>query len=246
MNPTIGQFFRGDPNLQAYYDLSRGEADYSGNGRNGSVVGGRSLATIGKNVGYRFDTSQTSYVNLPKNFPSDLAYHFTFMSWIYPEKNINENNYIIDLEGQWWVSYQWLSDKQQVDFRIYDGSSTQHVQTPAGSAPVGQLMLVTATFSSDYIRRIYINDVCREQDQMASYLRTGPNDYNAIGNYGYSVSAGYTFGGTIFESAIFDREVTGQEISQYYNAVTKKNKKLFSLYYEAPATSNALFFGTNF
>ena len=189
---------------------------------------------------YSFHFDGTQYINIPD---SDLLSFgngtndspFSISAWI--KKPLNANEAIISkfgntggTSGYEWLLWVVLTSPHRIRFAVYDNSNAVY-QFREGNTTIdtGEWIHVVATYdgrgnpsgaagnTANQGMKIYINGI-----EESSYTDNNGGNYVAMHNTPRVVQIGATnnsnqFDGEISNTAIFDKELTNQEVLKIYN-----------------------------
>jgi hypothetical protein len=230
---SIKQFFKGDPTLLRYYDLST-RADLSGKGKNLSVVGnGAKLSGFGG----LFDGSGAYSIS------ETITYgDFTNMAWI--KTNILGTGTIIESISQIGggsvnnnIAYIGIVETGHSTYpgRAWYGAYFSNNYDLAGTKRIddGKWHLIVQVRSGSR----HLGYLDGKLDVSGSIPTTGANPGQDSVGYNRYYNVGY-FRGWIREVAVFSRVLSPDEISAYYNwAIGARNKSIFI--FDVPSVINA-------
>ena len=259
----IGLFFRGDPTVKAYWGLSGDAIDYS------EKTGALTLYGSPLYLSGYFDLSisplnSTSNVIYTTNVTPLQISHPTVMCWIKINDFSNDSTIIAEQPRGTWGDGRGYSlsvtTAGNVHFSIGDAGGSWISFNGNTVLSPKRWYFIAATYDGSQMR-LYVNGILDGTHNTTATISFtdsssgGPNPQTFyVGMQHKNIDSSpttvadlaYPLNGDISELSVFSRALDKNEISQYYNWATGKDRKWYSLYYEAPATSNALFFGTNF
>jgi len=194
-------------NTRSYPNSGVTWTDLSGNGNNGTLVGG---------VGYSADNGGVltfdgvdDYVPLVDNFGNPQR--FTIDFWCYPTAlNVDSNNNyrrILTAEG---VNANFILIEQggDISFRVPGGSSDNF--TASGFTGINQWGHVVCTYDQGY-KRIYFNgSFVSQKEEVGSTVNFGTPQIVSPSNI-------QTFEGRIANFRIYDRALNAKEIEKNFN-----------------------------
>ncbi|MDD5570625.1 MAG: YCF48-related protein, partial [Bacteroidales bacterium] len=216
--------------LVAYYPFNNNANDESGYGNNGTLFGPSSVADKNSksNSAYNFDgVDDYILINDPVPPVLQIQNEITLSAWIYATQYPATNRLLLIAGSQYDVSGHGAtifldgrinSDGQtsptgHIHFQIGDG--TWHVSNSNSQVPLNQWVHIVATRKANENAKIYYNGVLQPSTSFAwtgSVSYTGA--YFAIGR-----QRDYTdrfFKGTIDEVRVYNRALSGTEVSSLY------------------------------
>ena len=229
---SIGLFFRGDPTLKLWLPFEEGNpADLSGNGNNGVLQGGISKNQGKIGDGLYFDgtndyVSTTTQYNNPQTF-SLLAW---FRTSVASGKKIIgfENNQTGELSNHF-DRHLYVGTDGKLYFGIF--GTACHTIFTSNIVTDNNWHLAVGTFASNVMKLYLDGKFITSLGIGAAYNYSG---WWRIGSYkvggGWVNSSNGYFPGYIDEPSVFVRELSPQEISQYYQwAIGSPKKNYYSL-----------------
>jgi len=236
---SIGRFFQGDPTLVGYWQLGGNSLDNSGNGNNGTntaVSYSPAYSRFNGGQGASFNGS-SSVITISNATSLQITGALSISFWIYP--NVNNVEQTIIAKGPNAIGgaeYLVLlgADNGNGDIRFVSSNSSNwfgvHNANSSDNLATGQwyhiVVVRTGNTSSDTLR-IYKNG----KSLPVSVESTNPSyvsatSYNVVfGNNSSGVNE--WFNGYLDEVGIWNRALTPQEISQYYQWATSQPRKTY-------------------
>ncbi len=194
--------------------------DISGNGINGSLVGGTGLAVGRVGQGFSFDGIDDK-VSIPHNANQNTGSQITIEGWVYPD-SYGHGRPILEKRsagnvGGWDLETVTspFGNINSLGFYIWIGGSVQSLFTPSNSLSVGVWQHVAATYDGTTMR-VFVNGV-----EIASRAQSGSIDASTeplgIGNNVVNPN-GFVWHGGLDEISLYNRGLTAAEVQSIYNA----------------------------
>jgi hypothetical protein len=235
---SIGLFFRGDPNLLAWWDFEQGSTDKTGNGYTGTDT--NIVYVPGKfGLAPKFNgTSSTITTTMNSGLNGDV----TFMAWVNfaSYADATHDRYILCSHvasySNYWIALD-LANGPQLNFEKYDGTNNPGVRINY-NFPLNTWHLIVGVEQNKILYLYWDGRLLGQASDTTTSISTYSNLY--IGSDAGNAASRW-MNGMIDESAIFSRALSPQEISQYYRWATSPRPK-YTLISLPPDSRFFLFF----
>lgn len=243
---SILEFFSGDVSLKGCWPLNGNAMDWSGNGNHGTLSGnpsGTPSEADGRfHMGYRNDggvrgsgSGSGQYISLPSGASLKNLTTATILCWYFPIANPSTQNggiYYESTSNAGFTRFGLFHTTTGNLLAVFRDSEISTGFTITETTPnwLGRWQFLAFTLNSaNVLISLYRNGVVigTEGTPKNGSTNSTPTDI-AMGAF-VNASAGqvYEINGVIDETAIFNRELTPAEISQYYAWATSAPKMFY-------------------
>lgn len=218
---------QGGSNLAAYWPLDGSSAsDVSGNNYDGSNNAQAGKTGVLGTEGYGFDGSN-DYIDLTNHMSSLATSSFTVCSWVKPNTFSNEH-------GIFQVDFDWNSGEKS-GWSVHIRSGKYKVKMPyAGSGGTSSGTStdtwhhVCGSYGSSGNVRLYVDG--NREVNTGSSTSYDTDDFTTIGSWAPNgegdTKSTNSFDGEMDETRIYDRELSGSEVSDLYDRASGSNNTM--------------------
>jgi hypothetical protein len=233
---SIGRFFQGDPTLQGYWQFYSSSVDNSGNGHDGTdtLVDGYgpqySLISGGGGVSM-YNNYATIVVGSSSDFSYDGTQPWTLMFFAWGQGQISAQATIFQkYDSSGYIGY-YVAVSDKIYVRLSNFSTYIEAHADVGLQDLDRFhnhwhhVAVTYDGSSSASGiRVYRDGIPRTMTTAGSGL-TGSITNMISPSFGGVGKTNFSYIGYLAEAAIWNRALSDQEISQYYQWATSAQKK---------------------
>ncbi|NQV35082.1 MAG: discoidin domain-containing protein [Phycisphaeraceae bacterium] len=202
-----------DESLVLYLALDEGQGtvatDASSYGNNGEIVG--DAQWVDGHEGMALEFVQGSHIVVPEIPEHDVTGELSLITWV---KNTGTAGWVRMIDKSQWQTSGFdliLTDGAAVPrFEFFVNNTTSLVDA-SGPVVDGEWHFVAATFGSQTLR-MYVDGILEGENGSAGDVDINPNDWPIMVGAESSSNGGWQFLGTLDDVAVFNRELSAEEI----------------------------------